>query len=112
MHTIPHTHSFALEYAEDISDYPCPKCKERFFTKTTTLTLKGSILIVHINRFSVSKGELRKELPTKSIQRNIGNYELVGMLFHIGKRMQSGHYTYYSRIDQKRWADMNDGTVR
>ena len=80
--------------------------------KTTQLTLKGSILIVHINRFSVCEKRARKELPTQPIQRKINNYELVGMLFHIGKHIQVGHYTYYNRIDRKRWADMNDGSVK
>lgn len=34
------------------------------------------------------------------------------MVFHIGKKMQLGHYIYYSRIDKKRWAEMNDQTIR
>jgi uncharacterized UBP type Zn finger protein len=108
VHTVPHTQSFALEYQEDITDYPCPECKQRSFTKTAQLTLKGSLLIVHINRFSVSRGSTRKELPTMSIRRQIGNYQLVGMLFHVGKRIEFGHYTYYSRVSPRRWAHMND----
>ena len=33
------------------------------------------------------------------------------MVFHIGKSMLSGHYTYFSRVGKKRWAEMNDQEV-
>ena len=112
VHTISHTHPFSLEYSEDITDYPCPECKNPRLSKTTNLTLKGSMLIVHINRFSVKNGATKKELPTQPILRKIKDFELVGILFHIGKRMEIGHYTYYSRVERDRWADMNDASVR
>ena len=70
------------------------------------------MLVVHINRFSVKNGATKKELPTQPILRKIKDFELVGMLFHIGTRMEIGHYTYYSRIERDRWADMNDASVR
>lgn len=34
------------------------------------------------------------------------------MIFHIGKKIEFGHYMYYSRIDRGRWAEMNDRVVR
>jgi hypothetical protein len=48
---------------------------------------RSRLFLVHINRFSVHKGQTKKELPTQPIQRRFGEYELVGMLFHIGKRI-------------------------
>lgn len=112
LHTIPHTQQLSLQQQEDITDYPCPECGQRQFSKTTQLLLQGRIFIVHINRFSVSRGSTRKELATQPIPRRVQDYELVGMLFHIGKRIEFGHYTYYSRVGPHRWAEMNDGVVR
>jgi uncharacterized UBP type Zn finger protein len=93
-------------------DYKCSKCGKDKCTKTTTLTLNSTIFIMHINRFSSQRGNTKKELPTKTIQRKIGAYELVGMVFHYGKNMESGHYVYYSRLEKNRWAEMNDSIVK
>ena len=68
----------------------------------------SEILIVHINRFSNNKGSIKKELANQKILRRIAGYELVGMIFHIGRYVQSGHYVYYSKISKKRWAELND----
>ena len=38
-------------------------------------------------------------------------YELVGMICHIGKNVEHGHYIYYSRISGTRWAQFNDKYV-
>ena len=38
-------------------------------------------------------------------------YDLVGMICHIGKNVEHGHYIYYSRINPKRWAQFNDKYV-
>ena len=42
---------------------------------------------MHINRFSVYKGKTKKELPSQHIMRQFNDYELVGIIFHIGKSM-------------------------
>ena len=112
LHTISHTQPLSLRYTEDITDYPCPECNQKSFTNTTKLTLSASLFIVHINQFSVNQGSPRKELPTQPIFRTFKGYELVGILFHIGKTVQVGHYTYYFRVDKKKWVDMNDKYVR
>jgi len=72
---------------EDITDYQCPKCHQRQFRKISRLLPNSHILLVHINRFSVHKGNTKKELPTQPILRKFKDYELVGMLFHIGKKI-------------------------
>ena len=36
------------------------------------------------------------------------NYDLVGMICHIGKNVEHGHYVYYGKIGEKRWAQFND----
>ena len=33
------------------------------------------------------------------------------MVFHIGKNVQSGHYVYYSKVDDKTWLYFNDNSV-
>ena len=55
--------------------------------KSTAISLKSDIAILHINRFSSKGGASKKELPTQKIKRKINNYDLVGMVFHIGKNM-------------------------
>lgn len=42
------------------------------------------------------------------IQRQFMNYELCGMICHIGKNVEHGHYIYYAKIGEKRWAQFND----
>lgn len=93
-------------------DYKCSDCGKSKCVKRTRIRAKGSILIMHINRFSNRGGSIRKELATKSILREIDDFELVGMVFHIGKTMENGHYVYYSRVNRTRWAEMNDTVVR
>lgn len=110
-HTIPHREPFEVEHGEMLTDYKCPKCSRLTVTKYTRLNLNSKILIVHINRFSVQGGTTKKELPTQPIKRRLQGYELVGMVFHIGKGIEHGHYTYYSRVDRQRWVEMNDGEV-
>lgn len=70
-----------------------------------------NIMIVHINRFSHENGRTKKELSTQTILRNFGAYQLVGMICHIGKNVENGHYIYYGRINPKRWAQYNDKIV-
>jgi uncharacterized UBP type Zn finger protein len=41
----------------------------------------------------------------------MGKYELVGIIFHIGKFVQSGHYIYYSKVSRRRWVELNDETT-
>jgi len=36
---------------------------------------------------------------------------LKGIVFHIGKNVQCGHYVYYFCIGGKKWAEMNDSKV-
>lgn len=69
------------------------------------------ILIVHINRFSHEDGKAKKELSTQTILRTFGNYDLVGMICHIGKNVEHGHYIYYGKVSAKRWAQFNDQMV-
>lgn len=38
-------------------------------------------------------------------------YQLVGIVSHIGKTVNSGHYEYWHRINTKRWAHFNDKYV-
>lgn len=50
-------------------------------------------------------------MPSERILRRFENYELVGMVFHIGKLVEVGHYVYYSRLGKKRWVEFNDETT-
>ena len=68
-------------------------------------------MIVHINRFSHEKGKTKKELSTQTIVRKFGGFELVGMVCHIGKNVEHGHYMYYGRVGPRRWAQFNDQMV-
>jgi hypothetical protein len=38
-------------------------------------------------------------------------YRLVGMVFHIGKKVECGHYVYYFCCGGKKWMEMNDANV-
>lgn len=35
-------------------------------------------------------------------------YQLVGMICHVGKNVENGHYLYYGKVSEKRWAKFND----
>ena len=39
------------------------------------------------------------------------NYELKGIIFHFGRNVQHGHYLYFSKIDKRKWVEMNDTIV-
>ena len=56
-------------------------------------------------------GVAEKELFNIPIVRRILNYELSGIVFHIGKHLNNGHYVYYSKVNAKRWMEMNDNHV-
>lgn len=78
------------------------------------MLLNSLIFIVQINRFSVDKetGIAKKELPTEKIARKFDNYSLVGIIFHIGRNVECGHYVYYAKINSRRWAEFNDRSVK
>lgn len=71
----------------------------------------SKVLIVHINRFSISGGQTFKELSTQRILRKFMNYDLVGILCHRGKKVERGHYVYFHRVNPNRWAIFNDKIV-
>ncbi len=72
---------------------------------------KPKILILHINRFRHNQGEIKKILGNHQIKRSIGEYKLVGFVAHKGSHIHAGHYQYYSRVDNHRWALFNDNKV-
>jgi ubiquitin C-terminal hydrolase len=39
------------------------------------------------------------------------DYQLVGIICHLGKNMEHGHYVYYHKVGEKRWALFNDNVV-
>ena len=92
-------------------DFTCEKCKKKKSRKVTRVRLPREIFIVHINRFSMNDKEAKKELATEGIPRYFEGFDLVGMVFHIGKNVQSGHYVYYSRVDPMKWNYFNDSSV-
>lgn len=47
-------------------------------------------------------------LGNNPIKRKIEDYRLVGFVAHKGAHIHAGHYQYYSRIDDNRWALFND----
>lgn len=75
------------------------------------LHLTSTVFIVHFNRFSFQNDKSRKELPTQTIKRDFLGYRLKGIVFHIGKNVEYGHYVYYFCCGGKRWVEMNDSTV-
>ena len=38
-------------------------------------------------------------------------YRLKGIVFHIGKQVEYGHYVYYYCSGGKKWVEMNDFNV-
>lgn len=72
---------------------------------------KSKIFIVHINRFSIKDGVCKKELSNQTILRKFLDYELVGMICHCGKNIDSGHYKYFAKIGSKQWVEMSDRNV-
>jgi ubiquitin C-terminal hydrolase len=38
------------------------------------------------------------------IKRTIKDYELVGMICHLGVDMTHGHYIYYAKLGPNKWA--------
>lgn len=113
MHTISNTSILTELTEEALPDFHCQKCEltgSCFIRRE--LKLKNRILIVHINRFAANAdGTIRKELSTQRILRRFLNYELVGIICHKGKRVESGHYVYYHQISPKRWGYFNDNSV-
>jgi uncharacterized UBP type Zn finger protein len=79
--------------------------------KITQLINKPRILILHINRFKHNKGESKKILGNNPIKRTIDDYSLAGFVAHKGTYIHAGHYLYYAKIDQTRWALFNDNKV-
>lgn len=87
------------------------KCKLRNCQTIRVFEPVGKVFFLHLNRFSHINGVIRKELATQKIPRVFMGYELIGIVFHIGKNVQTGHYIYYQRVGAKRWAEMNDNQV-
>jgi ubiquitin C-terminal hydrolase len=79
--------------------------------KITTLINKPRILILHINRFRTTQKGVNKILGNYPIRRSIGDYHLVGFIVHKGSSINAGHYLYYARIEETRWALFNDSKV-
>lgn len=108
MWTLSHGEELVEERSEQLTDYECDTCSSRKVSNRTQLRPNCQTLIVHINRFSMSAGLPKKELPTQRIPRLFAHHHLVGILFHIGKNVQSGHYVYYQKVGERRWAELND----
>jgi ubiquitin C-terminal hydrolase len=78
---------------------------------------KNKFLIIQLKRFSNKGKKLRRQItPEERLSfssvdfDNIDdiktvNYKLIGVIIHIGDRIKSGHYTYYSYINQMLYDD-------
>jgi len=75
-------------------------------------------LIIQLKRFSTIEGEkLRQQItPEEKLSfssvdfDNINdiktvNYKLIGVIIHTGDKIKSGHYTYYSYINEMLYND-------
>jgi uncharacterized UBP type Zn finger protein len=105
--------NFELKREELLDEnYKCQNCNaKKSSVKITTMVNKPTILILHINRFRHTQEKIKKILGNYPIKRQIDGYTLVGFIAHKGSHINAGHYLYYSRIDENRWALFNDDKV-
>jgi uncharacterized UBP type Zn finger protein len=92
-------------------NYKCGKCGSKKSVKVSQLANRPRVLILHINRFRHKEGQAKKILGNHPIKRMIGEYKLVGFIAHKGTHIHAGHYLYYYRVDEGRWALFNDSRV-
>lgn len=61
----------------------------------------------------MKNGVCKKELSNQTILRKFLNYELVGMICHIGKNINSGHYKYFAKDKRNpnQWIELSDKNV-
>ena len=114
---------FKVDKLAGDNQYQCSRCKKkvdaekRYYLKKTP-----DNLIIHLKRFDnfrnkVSKPiEYEQSLSLKKYQQPnaVGvkmNYELYGVVIHIGGTLNGGHYIAYIKNPEDKWCIMDDSRV-
>ena len=104
---------------ENLSDSHCGHCNTHNSKKKLTIITLPRILVIHLSRFRGLQ-KINKHVRFDahvSIKYNIDNneyntqYQLTGIVVHIGRSIQAGHYVSYVRAEGM-WFKMNDDRVR
>ena len=104
---------------ENLSDSHCEHCNTHNSKKKLSIITLPRILVIHLSRFrGLQKINKHVRFDAQvSIKHNIDNneyntqYQLTGIVVHIGPSIQVGHYVSYVRAGEM-WFKMNDDRVR
>ena len=95
---------------EDIAGkdgWKCGKCGNGEGMRQVKMTDQPSLLIVHLKRFKVERGRLRKCVDPISIPLKLkiekATFNLVGLVHHHGQTLAGGHYTAEVRETSGWW---------
>jgi uncharacterized UBP type Zn finger protein len=105
---------------EALSDFKCEECKNTCCLKTLSFSSLPLIFVLFVKRF-ISKKHARSAISIKkeieiSFEKNIqiqnNKYEISSIISHLGKNLNSGHYTADIYDKQKNiWLRCNDEKV-
>ena len=112
-------HSFASpELVEDVDCETCAR-KHNAVGIMTIVDPAPPVFLIGIKRFQwngrkiMSKVSVPIHLDISTVSSATGLYELAGMIFHHGARIQSGHYTsQFLDPVTRSWIDANDSETR
>ncbi len=103
------------------NEWKCDGCKKKVqAVKEMKIHAVPNVLIVHFNRFSFDRyaGKISKPIDFKmnlQVYSNEENknvdYELFGVIEHLGSSVHSGHYVAYVKGSNGLWHEMNDERV-
>ena len=104
---------------EDLPDSHCEHCNTHNSKKKLSIITLPRILVIHLSRFRglQKMDEYVRFNAQISIEYNIQNndyntqYQLTGIVVHIGASIAVGHYVAYVRAGEM-WFKMNDSKVR
>ena len=110
--------NFMLSNQTEQSNLTCDKCHTQILQNITTkLYEPPRVLILQVNRFSISSSHQRNIKNTQplviyqKVRFGLVDYILFGVIEHLGVSVDSGHYTCYVSHDLD-WYMCNDITVR
>lgn len=88
-----------------IKNYMCDKCNKRVdVTKQYFWDSMPEYLVVHLNRFDRFANKINKHVEIDHMTKINGvDYQLYGMVEHLGSRIDFGHYMAYVLSNNKVW---------
>jgi len=102
------------QYCDSENNQICPICKnnKRSVIKWETM---NDVVILQLNRFATNLTKLTTDVKLESninIELSAGpkEYELFGIIDHIGNQIQNGHYVSYVQC-RGHWYEFNDAEV-